>query len=284
MTSRPFTDGELAREDRFDSDFDDGVDDLNLATDLDDGTDLVDGTDREDADYTSPTVFDTDTGLLTAEQRYALVCLLADRYVSPDTNLKAWRVIVRDQELLRSRLNELFLELVIDKVREVARKAQIPNEDGIIDGYRTLLRSATRSLEETFLLAHARMRYHRGVQRGELRVMADRDELVSDLMRYIKVDAGNQSAPKKRAARAVDTLVTERVLIDRGEDRYEIHPVVETLISTTAVRNLVDHFREQRRIANHNTTTPDSPLLPDPDPTETDELLNFDMNDEGDPT
>lgn len=284
MTSRPFTHGELAPEDPFAGDFEELADDPNLDTDLDDGTDPDDGTDREDADYTSPTVFDADTGLLTAEQRYALVCLLADRYVSPDTNVKAWRVIVRDQEVLRSRLHELYLELVIDTVREVARKVQIPNEDGFIDGYRTLLRSATRSLEETFLLAHARMRYHRGIQRGELRVMADRDELVSDLVRYIKVDAGNQSAPKKRAAKAVDTLVTERVLIDRGEDRYEIHPVVETLISTTAVRNLVDHFREHLRTANNTATAPDGPLLPDPDPTETDELLNFDTTDEGDPT
>jgi len=166
----------------------------------------------------------------------------------------------------------------------VARKEQIPNEDGRIDCYRTLLRSATRSLEETFLLAHARMRYHRGVQRGELRVMADRDDFVSDLVRYINVDAGNQSAPKKRAAKAVDTLVTERVLIDRGEDRYEIHPVVETLISITAVRNLVDYFREQRRTANNNTITRDSPPLPAPDPTETDELLNFELPNEGDPT
>lgn len=284
MTSRPFTHGELAPEDPFAGDFEELADDPNLDTDLDDGTDPDDGTDREDADYTSPTVFDADTGLLTAEQRYALVCLLADRYVSPDTNVKAWRVIVRDQEVLRSRLHELYLELVIDTVREVARKVQIPNEDGFIDGYRTLLRSATRSLEETFLLAHARMRYHRGIQRGELRVMADRDELVSDLVRYIKVDAGNQSAPKKRAAKAVDTLVTERVLIDRGEDRYEIHPVVETLISTTAVRNLVDHFREHLRTANNTASAPDGPLLPDPDPTETDELLNFDTTDEGDPT
>ena len=130
MTSRPFTHGELAPEDPFAGDFEELADDPNLDTDLDDGTDPDDGTDREDADYTSPTVFDADTGLLTAEQRYALVCLLADRYVSPDTNVKAWRVIVRDQELLRSRLHELYLELVIDTVREVARKVQIPNEDG----------------------------------------------------------------------------------------------------------------------------------------------------------
>ena len=254
------------------------ADDPGLNDDTVEGEDESNGYD----DYTSPTAFDGDTGQLTTEQRYAYVCLLADRYVAADTNVKAWRVIVRDHELLRSRLHELYLDLVIDTEREVARKEQIPNDDGLIDGHRTLLRSATRSLEETFLLAHTRMRFHRGKQRGDRRVLVDRDELIADLMRYIKVDAGNQSAPKKRASKAVDVLITERILIDRGEERYEIHPVVETLMPVTAVRNLVDHFREHRR--NNAAATSGHELLTDPDPTETDELLKFDPTDEGDPT
>ena len=77
----------------------------------------------EDVDG-SVSLFEGDEGGLEYAQRHALVTLLKQRFISARTHPRDWQVLVEHERLLRSRLNELFLELQVDRVREVAWKRQ----------------------------------------------------------------------------------------------------------------------------------------------------------------
>src|SRR5262245_47099512 len=61
-----------------------------------------------------------DCGQLPLETRRALVQLLAGPSLDARRHPKLWPVLVRDEAVVRSRLADLFLELVIDRDQQVA--------------------------------------------------------------------------------------------------------------------------------------------------------------------
>ena len=78
----------------------------------------------------SVSLFEGDEGGLEYAQRHALVTLLKQRFISARTHPRDWQVLVEHERLLRSRLNDLFLDLAVDRGREVAWKRQAVSETG----------------------------------------------------------------------------------------------------------------------------------------------------------
>jgi hypothetical protein len=76
------------------------------------------------ADTASVSLFEGDEGTLEHGVRHALVALLKQRFVSARTHPRDWRTLVENERVLRSRLNDLFLDLQMDREREVAWKRQ----------------------------------------------------------------------------------------------------------------------------------------------------------------
>ncbi|MDO5501271.1 MAG: DUF4194 domain-containing protein, partial [Propionibacteriaceae bacterium] len=68
----------------------------------------------------SPALFAGDPGELAETTRRALVQLLRGPYVSRRLHAKLWSAVIADEEALRRRLGDLFLELVLDPESEVA--------------------------------------------------------------------------------------------------------------------------------------------------------------------
>ena len=62
-------------------------------------------------DDTSVSLFEGDEGGLEYAQRLALVTLLKQRFISSRTHPRDWRVLVEHERVIRSRLNDLFLDL-----------------------------------------------------------------------------------------------------------------------------------------------------------------------------
>ena len=114
----------------------------------------VDGEDILDEESVS--LFEGDEGGLEYGQRHALVTLLKQRFISARTHPRDWRVLVEHERVLRSRLNDLFLDLAIDRDREVAWKRQASTETG--GRFPTMLYDAAWSREETLVLVHLRDR------------------------------------------------------------------------------------------------------------------------------
>ena len=156
---------------------DPGIDDVEAGFEavIEDG--IEDGIeDDELSDDVSFSLFEGDEGGLAYAQRRALVTLLKQRFISARTHPRDWEVLVEHERLLRSRLNDLFLDLQVDRTREVAWKRQATSETG--SRFPTMLYDAAWSREETLVLVHLRDRLRAGAASGDARVFVDREDIV----------------------------------------------------------------------------------------------------------
>jgi hypothetical protein len=78
----------------------------------------------------STALFTGDCGELTFDQRATLVQILKRTYISAANNPNDWRTLVQSESLLRSRLNDMFLELVVNPRYGIAFKRQAKSDDG----------------------------------------------------------------------------------------------------------------------------------------------------------
>jgi len=126
------------------------LDEWDDAEDLD-GIDTADeGGDSQDTDEYGFgfSLWDGDEGTLEAMQRDALVVLLKRAYISSDTYPREWKTLVNSIGPIRSQLNNLYLDLVIDEAREIAYKRSVRSEDR---SFRTLLHDTSYNREETLI-------------------------------------------------------------------------------------------------------------------------------------
>lgn len=200
------------------------------------------GTDDElvdDPDLQGLSLFEGDEGGLEYAQRHALVTLLKQRFISARTHPRDWQVLVEHERLLRSRLNELFLDLQVDRVREVAWKRQAVAEGG--GRFPTMLYDAAWSREETLVLVHLRDRLRSGLAGGDTRVFIDREDVVGYVASFRPRHATDIAGDEKRARNAVASIAKAGLLIATGtEERFEISEAVESLIPLELLQELLE--------------------------------------------
>ncbi|GAA4823293.1 DUF4194 domain-containing protein [Nocardioides caeni] len=220
---------------------------MSLDTDLD--TDLdVDADLDADLDYVeelddSVSLFEGDEGGLDYGQRQALVALLKQRFISARTHPRDWQVLMDDERVFRSRLNDLFLDLQVDREREVAWKRQAQSEGG--GRFPTLLHDTAWSREETLVLVHLRDRLRAGLAGGDVRVYVDRDDLLDYVASYRPGHATDESGDEKRARNAVASVAKAGLLIaTAAEERFEISEAVEPLLPLELLQELLEALRE----------------------------------------
>ncbi|MFC7496373.1 MULTISPECIES: DUF4194 domain-containing protein [unclassified Nocardioides] len=218
----------------------------------------------EYVDEASVSLFEGDEGGLEYAQRHALVTLLKQRFISARTHPRDWRVLVEHERLLRSRLNDLFLDLQIDRAREVAWKRQAIGEAG--ERFPTLLYDAAWSREETLVLVHLRDRLRAGLASGDARVFIDREDVVDYVASFRPPHATDVAGDERRARNAVASIVKAGLLIGSGVDeRFEISEAVEPLIPLDLLQDLLEAL--QRANSGDVPPEPDDPAdLFDDDP------------------
>lgn len=194
-------------------------------------------------DETSVSLFEGDEGGLEYAQRHALVTLLKQRFISARTHPRDWQVLVEHERVLRSRLNDLFLDLAIDPAREVAWKRQAVSETA--SRFPTLLHDTAWSREETLVLVHLRDRLRAGLAGGDARVFIDRDDILEYVASYRPPHATDESGDEKRARNAVTSIVKAGLLIATGsEDRFEVSEAVEPLLPLELLQELLEALRK----------------------------------------
>jgi hypothetical protein len=200
-------------------------------------------------------LFEGDDGGLTLQQRKTLVTLLKHRYISAAAHPAEWRTLLDSTTLLRSRLNDLFLDLHVDPHYEVAFKRQAVPEGG--DRFPTLLHDVSYTREETILLVLLRQRLRSERANGQDIVNVDRDHLVSAVARFRPQHATDRAGDARRADGAVESLVKARVLLKTTDpDRFRIAPVIEVLLPVHRLAELLAWLREQ----NGSSELPDTDL------------------------
>lgn len=205
-----------------------------MSVDIETGLD-----DLSPEEETSVSLFEGDEGGLEFAQRHALVTLLKQRFISARTHPRDWAVLLEHEQVLRSRLNDLFLDLAVDTDREVAWKRQASSETGA--RFPTLLYDAAWSREETLVLVHLRDRLRAGLAGGDARVFIDRDDILDYITSFRPAHATDEAGDEKRARNAVASIVKAGLLIGTaGEDRFEISEAVEPLLPLELLQELLE--------------------------------------------
>lgn len=190
----------------------------------------------------SVSLWEGDEGGLELAQRRALVVLVKQRFISARTHPREWRTLLEHRTLLTGRLNDLFLELHVDPVREVAWKRQAVGEAG--QRFPTLLHDTAWTREETAVLVFLRDRLRAGSTAGEDRVFVDRDDILDYVAGFRPPHATDASGDEKRARNAVVAVNRMGLLIGGpADDRFEISGAVESLLPLEMLRELLAGLR-----------------------------------------
>lgn len=204
-----------------------------LASGVDDSIELGEAT------ATSLALFDGDAGGLTFAQRKTLVSILKHRYISAARHPTEWRTLQEAEPLLRSRLNDLFLDLHVDRTYEVAFKRQAVSDD--LARFPTVLHDAAYSREQTILLIFLRQRFRSERTGGADEVFVDRDELPEQVAAFRPAHATDRAGDRRKAENAVDTLLHMDILLRTADEhRYRVSPVIEVLLPLPRLSELLE--------------------------------------------
>jgi hypothetical protein len=195
----------------------------------------------EDADVEgrSVSLFEGDEGRLTYEQRCILVFLLKHRYISAEQHPAEWRTLIEAKVELRSRLNDMFLDLHVDTDAQIAFKRQAM-ADG--DGrFPTLLHDVAYTREETILLIFLRQRFRSERADGADAVLVDRQELLDAVTHFRPPDANDLSGDARKVENAIQSMQRSGILFRTAdEQRLRIAHVIEVLLPLPRLQELLD--------------------------------------------
>lgn len=186
--------------------------------------------------------FAGDRGVLDPEVRRVLVRLLQRRVVFADRHAADWAVLMENQQVIESRLHDLFIRLVVDPDRGVAYKQQVRAEE--LDAP-VLLRDESYNRSETLVLVYLRTVYQRESTAGEASVRIDVEEIEQTVLSYFTDTEGNTAARQKKIRSALGRLRLEGIIDEESEGRYRITPLVEIVLSADRLRELQTWLRDQ---------------------------------------
>ncbi|WP_418276503.1 DUF4194 domain-containing protein [Isoptericola jiangsuensis] len=214
------------------------VDEVEATT----GTDAARGTFVETVaiEDDDEVLFAGDTGVLPFEARRVLALLLQRRYLSAADHPAEWKHLLTHQQVLSSRLHDLFVELVVDRDYEIAYKRQVRSEGLAIP---VLLRDEPYKRIETLLMLFVRNRFRQEQGSGTAAAFVDAEELTDYTLGFLAHDETNLAARRREIDNAVATLVREQVLAEVAAGRYRILPVVEILLPVDRLAELTAWLR-----------------------------------------
>jgi hypothetical protein len=196
-------------------------------------------------------LFHGDTGQLPEAVRGTLVFLLKRRYISAETNPREWQVVLEHEAALRTRLHDVFLDLIVDRGYEVAFKRQAVSEGG--SKFPTLLYDAAYSKEETILLVALRRLLRARAKAGHDAVFIDKGELLDEIAAYRPSTTTDHARDTRAALSAIDSLLKMDLLIKTAqEDRYRVPTVIEVLLPVRKLRSVLEWLQAE------NGTMPDT--------------------------
>jgi hypothetical protein len=201
-----------------------------------------------------------DTGSLPVDTRRVLVQLLLGPSVDAHRQSKLWPVLLRDEAIIRSRMHELFLEVVIDHEQQVAFTRQVASEELEVP---ILLRKASLTFLETALLLFLRQRLTQADAQGERAVVS-----LSDMQEHLGVFERDNNPDHARFGRQVVNAVDKAKKLSllqriRGSDeRYEVAPTLKLLFSAEEIEQLTRTYAQLAQ-APQRTDEPDDSVAVD---------------------
>lgn len=187
-------------------------------------------------------LYNSDSGDLPLETRRVLVQLLVGPSLEARRHSQLWPVLVRDEVLIRSRLSELFLDLVLDREMQVAfaRQADAGDLDAPV-----LLRRAPLTFIDSVLLLYLRQKLSQADVHAE-RAAISTEEITEHLSTYERATNTDRAGFVKRVHASIEKIKKHSILqkIRSSEDRYEISATLKLLFSVEEVQSLTRVYRD----------------------------------------
>lgn len=182
-----------------------------------------------------------DTGLPEPARR-ALVSLLVNRYISRDRHRAVWEGILSSENELRARLNEIYLDLVVDREAEVAFKRQQDSEDVP----RILRREKALTRDASFVLIFLRREYA-FADPDDGPVMITREQIGEFLRAYREDGDGDGARFSRRVDTAVNALIKPWQILEpdpAADYLFTVSPVIVPLVGVDEMRRFEAAFRK----------------------------------------
>lgn len=177
-----------------------------------------------------------DSGELPDRTRRVLVRLIRGPYLSGAREAQLWAVLLSDERIIRSRLADLFLELVIDRDNEFAFVRNAPSDDAP-----RVVRSEALTFLDTAMLLILRQTLLSEEGRG--RVIVGRAEIFEQLAVFRTADRDETDFASRLNSSWNKMQNKLRVLHAAGDDRAEISPVIRMIVDADQLRAITEEYR-----------------------------------------
>lgn len=189
-------------------------------------------------------LFPGDRGTLDSEVRRVLVHVLQRRFLSAEGNRAEWALLLEHQQVIESRMHDLYLRLVVDLGRGLAYKQQVRSDEFEVP---ILLKDFPYNRTETLVLVHLRTVFQRESAAGDAAPRIDIEDVEQTVLSYL-TDADGSTARQQKAIRtALDRLDREGVVDEETSGRYRISSLVEVVLSAERLAELRRWLRENTR-------------------------------------
>nr|WP_255717003.1 DUF4194 domain-containing protein [Corynebacterium sp. ACRPR] len=184
-------------------------------------------------------MWESDKGSLTYNSRRALVQLLKGPLVRAHKEPILWSAIISDEDNLRARLHEVFLELVVDEAEGFAFTRMVEEETLPIP---QVLRTDKLKHIDTAILLN--LRQELGLALPGERVIVDVEDLREGIGYVRAVDNRDEAGFNNRFNAAIKRIRNEYSLLSatETEGRYEVSPVLRQLFDAATVTAIRDEY------------------------------------------
>ena len=191
---------------------------------------------QDDQASDSAALYPGDAGLLPESARRVLVQLLMGPSLDARRHSRLWPALLQHRDLIRSRLSDLFLELIVDVDRQVAFTRQA--DTGELETPILLRRSPLTFLDSALLLYLRQVLVDADTQ-GEPALISFED-MVEQLRLYEPADNTDRAGFERRIRAAIEKAKKDSLIgIIRGsDDRFEVSSTLKLLFSAEEVEAL----------------------------------------------
>lgn len=186
-------------------------------------------------------LFPGDASTLPLETRRVLIQLLVGPALEIRRHSKLWSILLRDETIVRSRLSELFLDLVVDRDLQVAFTRQL--DAGELDAP-VLLRRAQLTFIDSVLILYLRQKLTQADSQG-IRAVIATEEIEEYLTLYERNTNTDRAGFTKRVRASIEKVKKHNLLqkIRTSDKRFEISPTLKLLFSAEEIQTLTQLYR-----------------------------------------
>lgn len=188
-------------------------------------------------------LWEGDTGTLALASRRALVQLLKGPLITHDKHPELWNAILSDAVALRSRLADVFLDLVVDEDSGIAFTRMVKAPDDI--KIPQVLRTETLSHADTVVLLY--LRSELALAPPGDRVIVDVADIHEAASPYRSAFSRDESGFAKRITASINRLKGFSILTATETDtRLVVSPVLRSLFDPETVATIKAEYERFR--------------------------------------